>query len=79
MTFKDNRNEIFYNIVNSLISGFLVFLGSIVSGEITTKGIAAAIATAGIVSIVKFKTYWETQEGEYSSTSSKLNKMLTFI
>ncbi len=72
--FKDNYNEIKYNLINSAIAGGLVFAGSFVNGEITPTGIIAAIAAALLAGIIKFKDYWTTQESEYKAT-----KLLSFI
>ncbi len=71
--FKKNKNEILYNIVNSVIAGGLVFAGSVADGSVTSTGIIAAAGAAGLVALVKFKEYWSTQKSEYTS------KILTFI
>ena len=64
---KNNRDEIIWNIINSALAGGLVFLGSIADGNITLKGVLAALTAAGIVIITKFKTYWGKEENEYTS------------
>jgi hypothetical protein len=65
---KDNqRKEIIWNIINSLLAGGLVFLGSILTG-ISWQGFVAALATSGIVAINKFKDYWTKEEKEYCQT-----------
>ncbi len=71
---KSNRMEIIWNIVNSLLAGALVFLGSVSAGEINTKVILAAILASLIVAIVQFKRYWEMEQSEYCTP-----KLLTFI
>ena len=76
MAFKKNKNEIVYNIINSLIAGSLVFLGALANGSITTQGILFAIGAAGTVAIVKFQHYWDGERGEYSK---KLNNYFSFI
>ena len=64
---KQNRKEIFYNIINSLLAGFLVFLGACSNGEITKSGILASFIAAGIVAVTKFKEYWEDEKKDYSN------------
>jgi len=71
--FKDNKNEIKYHVVNCLIAGGLVFVGTIADGSVTNTGILASIGAALLVCLIKFKTYWASQEDEYT------NKILTFI
>jgi uncharacterized membrane protein len=73
MTFKKNKDEILYNLINSSLAGFLVFLGTCIDGGITLKGILAAVFAALLVAVTKFKDYWESEKGEYS------NKLFTFI
>jgi len=62
---KKQDREILYNIINSLLAGALVFLGSFSDGDITAKGVGLAITASLIVAITKFKDYWSTQENEY--------------
>jgi fluoride ion exporter CrcB/FEX len=70
---RENKNEIFYNIINSFIAGALVFLGSVADGTITSEGIGVAIIAGLLVAFTKFQQYWKTQESEYSS------KIMSFI
>jgi hypothetical protein len=65
---SQQRKEIFYNIVNSLISGALVFLGTIVGADFkfTAEGVCVALGVALIVCLTKFKSYWDGESGEYS-------------
>lgn len=72
------NKEIKWNIVNSLLAGSLVFLGSLSDGEITYKGICFALITAGVVAINKFKDYWSQEEIEYKDYENKL-KAFNFI
>lgn len=69
----ENKPEIIWNIINAAMAGFLVFLGSLAGGEFSWAGFAAAIVAALIVMVTKFKSYWSTQEDEYST------KMFNFI
>jgi len=63
---EENKKEIFYNIINSLLSGGLVLLGGIVSGGFSKEGCLIAVVTSCIVAITKFKKYWDGEESEYS-------------
>lgn len=62
---KTQKKEIIYNIVNSLLAGGLVFCGSLTTGEITLQGAGAALIAAMIISMSKFKNYWESEKDEY--------------
>jgi len=72
--FKSNKDEIKYNIINSLLAGALVFLGAFTTSgfKISAESLALAIATASIIALTKFKDYWATQEGEYKNSTTKL-------
>jgi hypothetical protein len=61
------NREILYNIVNSLLGGFLVLLGALSAGELTSKSICAAIVASLIVAVTQFKRYWELEAPEYSA------------
>jgi hypothetical protein len=63
---KKNKNEIIWNIINSLLAGALVLFGNFASGEITLNGVCAAIAAFFIVAITQFKNYWDGERGEYT-------------
>lgn len=69
---QQNKKEIFYNLINSLLAGGLVLLGSLTSG-ISWTGVGAGLVAAGIVAITKFKQYWDSEKKEYS------NKIFNFI
>lgn len=64
-TLSENKTEIFYNIINALLAGVLVFLGSLSDGEITKTGLIMSLVAALIVAVTKFKEYWTTQKEEY--------------
>lgn len=51
---------IFWNIINSLLAGALVFVGAFADGEITSKGLIAAASAALLVMITKFRDFWNT-------------------
>ena len=63
---EQNKKEIFYNLINSLLAGGLVFLGSLTNG-FSWAGICAGAVAAGIVAITKFKKYWDGEKKEYSA------------
>jgi hypothetical protein len=60
------KKEIIYNIVNSLLAGALVLLGSFSVGEITMKGFCFAVLASLAVAVGQFKNYWESEKKEYS-------------
>ena len=62
---KSQKKEICWNIVNSLLAGFLVFLGALTDGGITSRSIWAALIVAATISVIQFKQYWEKEEPEY--------------
>jgi len=68
----EQKKEVMWNIINALLAGALVFFGACVDGNITLKGLIAALMAAFVVAITKFKDYWTTQEGEYQ------NRMFSF-
>lgn len=70
---EKNRKEIFYNLINSLLAGSLVFLGSLTSGKLTWEGISFGLVAAFVVAVTKFKDYWATEKKEYTQ---KLFKFL---
>lgn len=63
----NNKEEIKWNIINAILAGLLVFFGSSIDGNITIKGIIAALFAGLIVGVTKFKEYWEREEEEYKS------------
>lgn len=62
---EENKKEIFYNIINSLLAGALVFFGALLNGGFDIKAVVIAIITAAITAIVKFKDYWDGEKSEY--------------
>jgi hypothetical protein len=67
------NKEISYNIVNSLLAGALVLLGSFADGEFTFKGLCFAVVAGSIVAVTKFRDYWSSKEKVYKC------KLLSFI
>ena len=64
---EENKKEILYNIINALLAGGLVFLGSCSSGEFSFRGLSLALVASLIVILTKFKEYWDGEKGEYSA------------
>lgn len=62
------KQEIIYNIINSLLAGALVLLGSCADGEISQRGFIIALVAAGIVAITQFKNYWDAEAKDYKCT-----------
>lgn len=72
MTTRKEMKEIKWNIVNSALAGALVLLGSMTSGEFTTRGVCVAFLSAILVAVIKFKSYWEKEEDEYKCKPVKV-------
>ena len=70
---KKNADEIKWNIINSLLAGSLVFLGSFSDLKFSWKGLVAGLIIAAIVVVAKFKDYWDGEKKEYTQ---KLFKFL---
>lgn len=64
---KSQKKEIIWNLVNSALAGALVFLGALASGGVNSTSICTAIVASLAVLVTKFKSYWESEEGEYKS------------
>ena len=71
---KKQKQEIIWNIINSLLAGALVLLGSVADGDWSAKGLCIALAAALIVAVTKFKDYWTGEEKDYKHTG-----LFTFI
>jgi hypothetical protein len=69
--FKENRSEILWNVINSILAGGLVMLGALTAGDINKTAISIALITGAAVAISKFKEYWATQLPEYQSKATK--------
>lgn len=70
---QKNKYEIVWHIVNSLLAGALVLLGSLTSGSITKQGFMAALIASLIVILTKLRDYWSAEEKEYTT------KLFNFI
>ena len=72
---KSEKKEILYNLINAVLAGCLVLLGSFSSGDITIKGFAMAVLASLAVIITQFKSYWDGEKKEYSSSV----KLFSFV
>lgn len=72
------NKEIKWHVINSLLAGALVFLGSLSSGDLTIKGAIFALVTSCIVIVTKFRDYWVTEEKEYKNKKRKKQKPQLF-
>ena len=64
------QKQIFWNIVNSLLAGALVILGSCASGGLTWESFGLAVVAGLTVAVTKFKSFWEKEEGDYTKIFS---------
>lgn len=62
---ENNKKEIIWNIVNSLLAGALVLLGAFTTGHITLESFWIALIAALIVAVTQFKDYWISEKDEY--------------
>jgi hypothetical protein len=74
--FKDNKHEIYYNMINAGIAGIIALIGSCADGNLTSKGVIVALLTGLLVAIIKFRDYWESEKEEYCK--DKKGRLLTF-
>jgi len=65
--FDKNKHEIYYNLINSLLAGAMVFVGALADGKLSGHEILASLGAAGVVALIKFRDYWNTQKNEYVS------------
>ena len=71
---KSQGKEIMYHLINSVLAGSLVMLGSFTTAqEITHEAIFFAFLASAIVAVSRFKEYWDGEATEYST---KLFKFL---
>lgn len=65
----EQRRESIYKLINSALSGGLVFFGTFVGADFrfTWTGIGVSLATSILVALTKFKEYWDGEAGEYST------------
>lgn len=61
---SSQKKEIMWNIINSLLAGGLVLLGSFTAG-ITAEGVIISLVASGIVAVSRFKEYWAQEEKQY--------------
>lgn len=63
----NQKKEIIWNLINSLLAGLLVFAGAFSDGEITHKECLIVGAAALSVIVIKFKDYWDGEKKEYAT------------
>jgi hypothetical protein len=63
---NNQKKEIIWNIVNSLLAGGLVFLGGCTSGQLSLNTVIFSLVTGAIAAIIQFKDYWANEKPEYS-------------
>jgi hypothetical protein len=69
---ENQKKEICYHIVNSVLAGGLIFFGTLLNGSLSWKGVAVALLASAIVAITKFKDYWECEKKEYEDGKSRI-------
>lgn len=71
----ENKKEIFYNLINSVIVFFISLLSILAATEFdwTWRGFAVAIVTGLLTAGIKFKDFWDGQKEEFQQ------RILTFI
>lgn len=72
--FSENKYEIMYKIINSVLSGVIFLMGAFSDGDVSSNGIMWAIIVCCLTATLQFQQYWTTQEQEYKST-----KLFNFI
>jgi hypothetical protein len=70
------RRVIFIKAINSLLAGFLVLLGAISTGNLTTKGIVLAIAASSGAAIAQFKEFWDNLDHQICTDQIKVASFL---
>ena len=63
MAKKKQNNTVKWNLINAALAGGLVFLGSLADGVFSWEGVYVALIAGGIVTVTKFKNYWESSRG----------------
>lgn len=78
MAKHNNKKEIIYNIINSILAGALVFFGALSSelaqhglneeafAELKT-GIMVGLVTSILIALTKFKDFWDSERKEYKN------------
>lgn len=65
---RNEKKEIIYHVINSLLAGALVLLGSFTTAKaFTLEGLFFAFVTTSIVIISKFKEYWDSEKKDYTT------------
>lgn len=65
-----NKDQIFWNLINSAIAGSISFFSALLAvGEINARVIFIAFAASALVAIQKFKHFWDGEKDEYVGKS----------
>jgi hypothetical protein len=71
------KKQIFWNVINSVLSGLLVFAGA-AAGEVADHGFSAAalpelstglilaVCTSIVVALTKFKDFWDGEKKDFA-------------
>jgi hypothetical protein len=59
--------KVFWNLINSLIAGSLVIIGSLTDGEVTSKGLMIAIVAGTAIFLSQFRDFWAKEEQEFTA------------
>jgi hypothetical protein len=70
------RRVIVIKAINSLLAGFLVLLGAISTGNLTTRGIVLAIAASGGAAIAQFKEFWDQLDRQICTDPVKISSFI---
>ena len=62
---NDQCKEILWNVVNSLLAGFLVFIGAFSDGQLSQQEALISLGAALAIAVTQFKDYWKSEESEY--------------
>jgi len=61
------KNKIIWNLINALLAGGLVLVGSFSSGNITMQSFIVAMMASLAVAITQFKEFWNKERKEFVS------------
>ena len=63
---EENRKEIFYNVINSLVAGAISFFSALLAAsELNYKVVGIAIITSLLVLFIRFKEFWDGEKSDY--------------
>lgn len=73
---EKNKEEIFYILINSLLSAGIAILGALSTGKITFDSLMTALLVGLGVLLIQFKNYWESEREEYIKKKVHLFKFI---